>query len=390
VAEFNDSTSRQARENGFLPSTDRRSFFRMVGGGAAIFLGAGGLAACGSASSGKSNSGSAAASPSSGIDTAPADMNKARQEGLVLWHDNTESLKVEFLKGFTAATGIKFSEEVVAPETAVTTFQQEYQAGKSPSADVYDSGDVTSMYTLQQQGYLVGYSSSEMTEYSSPYVSTPKGYYTVYRSIPLAITYRSDHLPVSEAPKTYEDLLDPKWKGKIGVQTTNGATAFAWWYELRNLLPSDYFDQLAKNAPRVYSSVTAVSTDLDSGAILIGAQFAISSTFTALMAGKPYKLVLPATGTPTNTQASGILAKAAHPNAAKAYTDYLLSQKGQQSWTNIIGSYSPRSDVTSPKGLPSLKSIKPLATASADPAAAAASSVTMQYTTAWNAVTGLS
>ena len=363
---------------------DRRGFLRLAGTIGASVGTASILAACSRAS----DSSAAAASTGSASASAGPDMAKARKEGLVLWHANDETAKTTFLKGFTAATGIPATSQRVLPGAALPKLQAEFQTGKAPSCDVYDTSEVGLVYTLQQQGHLMQYMSPELEAYESPYVSSPKGFWTTYFVSPLPITYRTDHLPEAQAPKSYEDLLDPKWKGKMGFQDSSGGSSFTFWYELRKLLPADYFQKLAALTPRSYSSSTQISTDLNSGVILLSPGFSMYQVYLALKQKLPYKIVLSAPGMPTNNLPTAIIANPPHPDAAKAYIDYSLSQVGQQSWTDILGSYSARSDVKPPAGLPSLASVNPLATASADPATAGTAVINSQFTSVWNNMLG--
>ncbi|TAN34694.1 extracellular solute-binding protein [bacterium] len=331
--------------------------------------------------------GSAPQPPGAGVASAGPDLEAARKEGtLVVLHGDIEADMVKFVQAFTAKTGIQATEQRLLPGAALPKLEAELRSGGSSEYDVYDTSDVSVMEHLRQQGRLQQYISKEMHAYEAAYKSRPEGFWTTYMINVAAIMYSTDHVQPGDAPKTYEDLLAPRWKRQIGFQDSSAGTQYAWWYLLKDKLPADYWDRLAEQQPRIYASSTQMMQDVYRGELLIGAKVSIFQHYQALHAHQPINVVIPPTGAPANLQVAGIIGGTKKPNAAKAYIDYLLSEEGQQAWAGIEGNYSVRSGVTVP-GVPPLAAVKLLLPADYSDYVLTANHA--QFVKLWNHISGL-
>lgn len=155
--------------------------------------------------------------------------------------------------------------------------------------------------------------------------------------------------------KSWRDMLDPKWKGKIimGDVTTPGAGSAmaAYWY-LSPELGKPFVDPFFKQQDVKFSrDDTQMVNSVGHGESLIG--IGISDTILAndLAKGLPIK-VQPAanlTEKPYVTAGTGVLAipkNLPHPNAAKVYVNWLLSAEGQSLWSKSTGVPSFRQDAS--------------------------------------------
>ena len=312
----------------------------LVTGGLPLLMTAGNAAAQGSAS-------------------APPDLAAARKEGpLLLWHGDQEGDIVEFIKGFTQKTGIEVVQQRLLPGAAWPKLDAEIRTGNS-SVDVYMSSDAGTMDVYGKKGRLLRYDSPELAAYAPQYKSDPPGYWTTYYINVGPMMYDPRYVAEDVAPKTWMDLLDPRWKGQIGFQNSAAGTSYAMWFVLKDILPKDYWDRLAAQKPRGYASSTQIMTDIHRGDLKIGGRVSNFQYLKSLRQKLPIKMVFPPEGAPSVTQPVGIIATTKRPNTAKIFTDYLLSQEGQKKWNEIQGSYSARSDVNI-EGLPPISSIKVL------------------------------
>ena len=312
----------------------------LVTGGLPLLMTAGNAAAQGSAS-------------------APPDLAAARKEGpLLLWHGDQEGDIVEFIKGFTQKTGIEVVQQRLLPGAAWPKLDAEIRTGNS-SVDVYMSSDAGTMDVYGKKGRLLRYESPELAAYAPQYKSDPPGYWTTYYINVGPMMYDPRYVAEDVAPKTWMDLLDPRWKGQIGFQNSAAGTSYAMWFVLKDILPKDYWDRLAVQKPRGYASSTQIMTDIHRGDLKIGGRVSNFQYLKSLRQKLPIKMVFPPEGAPSVTQPVGIIATTKRPNTAKIFTDYLLSQEGQKKWNEIQGSYSARSDVNI-EGLPPISSIKVL------------------------------
>lgn len=343
---------------------------------------------------GASPAASPAASPVVGEAASPvagaggADLEAARLEGkVVIWHPDQEADVVKFLNGFEEKFSIKTEYLRALPGVAIPKLEAELKAGVS-ELDVLWMSDVGIMIDLQRQGRLMQYVSPEMQAYAPQYKSNPEGYWTTYYVNVGPMMYSPSFTKKEEAPKTWSDLLDPKWKGQLGMRPSSAGTMYAWWYLLQEygIAGPDFFEKLAANQPRAYESSTQQLQQISNGGIKIGVPMSIFQYTKAVRSGTPLEMVLPPEGTPSSIQVVGIMATVRRPNAAKLFIDYFLSEEGQRAWNNIQGSYSARPGVTI-KELPPFDSIKTLVPK--DLAAYASKEKHEEFVKVWDRVTGL-
>jgi iron(III) transport system substrate-binding protein len=155
---------------------------------------------------------------------------------------------------------------------------------------------------------------------------------------PLAVSYNTDL--VKEAPTAedaYQLVLDPAFRGKVGIPDAVSVPAMAYFDWLRSAHGDDYLPELAAQEPRIYDSSTPLVQAVASGEIAM-AVYSLQSTVEDVAAsGAPIKFVLtaPAVGNPFYAAS---LRWAHHPNAARVFVDWLMSEEGQKSaWGTGLG-----------------------------------------------------
>jgi iron(III) transport system substrate-binding protein len=320
--------------------------------------------------------------------SAPPDLAAARKEGpLLVWHGDQEGDIVEFMKDFTQKTGIEVVQQRLLPGAAWPKLDAEYRTGNS-NVDVYMTSDTGTMDNHRKQGRMLLYESPELAAYAPQYKSNPPGYWTTYYINIGPIMYDARYVPEAAAPKTLMDLLDPRWKGQIGFQNAAAGTSYAFWFVLKDILPKDYWDKLAAQKPRGYSSSTQIMTDIHRGDLKIGGRVSNFQYLKSLRQKLPIKMIFLAEGAPSVTQPVGIIATTKRPNAAKTFIDYLLSREGQKKWNEIQGSYSARNDVNI-EGLPPISSIKVLMPTAATFDEYGSPTTHAEFVKLWNRIVGL-
>lgn len=153
------------------------------------------------------------------------------------------------------------------------------------------------------------------------------GYWTPFRiDFPL-ISYRTDKWSREEAPKSWKDLLDPKYKGKIVFPDPRyGEDAKFIFYGLKQELGIDYLKELAKNDPMFVIRGGSVKMKLITGERSIAI---ISSRWVmrALLTDKaPVDFFAPEEGGTAALKNVAILKDAPHPNCARLFMDHFLSK----------------------------------------------------------------
>ncbi|MDV8002641.1 ABC transporter substrate-binding protein [Rhodococcus sp. IEGM 1408] len=134
---------------------------------------------------------------------------------------------------------------------------------------------------------------------------------------------------VPEGLSSPDDVLEPRLKGKVGIQNPNGIATYVDMYRKVDVDYGDNFlDRLAGAEPRVYPSAVGITQALASGEVW-AAPMAASNILTEQEKGAPVDFALPEKpwGVPWY---SHVLASAPNPNAAQLLADFLISPKGQE------------------------------------------------------------
>jgi iron(III) transport system substrate-binding protein len=137
-----------------------------------------------------------------------------------------------------------------------------------------------------------------------------------------------------ELPATYEGFLDPKWKGRIGLEATDQewlAGLAKHWGEKRAL---EFFRGLVAMKPDVRKGHVLLSEMVAAGEVPVSLTNYASNADSMKRRDKPidWKPVEPVIGRP---QAIGLAANAPHPNAALLFADFVLSPEGQQLFNSM-------------------------------------------------------
>ncbi len=288
-----------------------------------------------------------------------ADVEKAEAEGaFVLYSTDPDAGQAKFLAAFNKAfPKIKTNYVRLQAGALYAKLLSERQA-KSYLVDVIQLSDMGMILDFQKRNGFTQYISPEMAAFKKEYKSTPEGYWTWGSVIMAGIAYNPNNVPAADAPKKWEDLLDPKWKDAINVKVSNSGLQHGVWYMLKPILGEDYFKKFAEQKPRAFDSYVQQYGRLVDGQdkIIMGAQYSGYLEFKAK--GAPLSFVFPETGVPTVPETYGIVADGPHPNAAQLFMDWFLSPVGQKALSDALVLHSPREDVPPPAGGKPLKDMK--------------------------------
>ena len=162
-------------------------------------------------------------------------------------------------------------------------------------------------------------------------------WYYVVRPI-TAIAVNTETVKEADYPKSWTDLFDPKWKGKIGMPSMDaGGSALTLYAFLRLKIAPDAWQRLAANEPRIYATAAPTVSDLVRGRTSIGVSGA-SGYIREIENKAPVKVIFPAEGLAAFGEIGNVTASAKHPNAARLYMSYVLSKTGS-SKVSEQGSY---------------------------------------------------
>jgi iron(III) transport system substrate-binding protein len=307
----------------------------------------------------------AAAPPPSTI--TPALIEAARKEGKVSFYTAIELNVAERLgKVFEAKyPGIAVRIERSGAERIFQRIAQE-QSSRITAVDVANSTDPAHYLDWKKNDWLAPYLPEDVAKHYPADQIDPDGMHATACAWMEVIGYNTNLVKREDAPKSYADLLDPKWMGKIvkGHPGYSGAIMTATFLLARDLGWS-YFEKLAQQ------KVMQVQSAADPPKkILLGerAVMADGNDYNLVLLkdqGQPVQVVYPAEGSPLIIVPSGIFRSAPNPNAARLFQSFFFSAEGQQLLVDGFAHRSFHAQIKEKAGHTPLSSLKLL---KADPA----------------------
>jgi len=271
-----------------------------------------------------------------------ADVAKAEAEGEVLFytHDSDPAgaaIVDAFHKDFPKIKGSYLRAQTGALYSKVLA---ERAAGRF-SVDVIQFSEVTTALDLKKRDGYEQYESPQAAAYPKEALGPFPGYF-FYPGVGFAgIAYNTDKVPEADAPKTWKDLLNPRFRNAISVKQSTSGMQFVEWYELRRLYGEGFWKEFAKLRPRGFDSRAQIFDRLAKGDDKVCALGEWAGYQLAKDKGAPLTLVAPADGCPASPMAAGIVSKPAHPEAARLFLDWLMSPKGQTLYQSSPFLYYP-------------------------------------------------
>jgi len=155
------------------------------------------------------------------------------------------------------------------------------------------------------------------------------GYFVPYTLLPHGLIVNTNAVSAAERPRSWSDLLDPKWRGKIIAEDPRAAgPGNVTWSVLYDRLGRDYIDKLAKQDLTWNTGGPLGIRRVAQGefSMLLGAN--LSGLFTAQ--GLPVEGHVPSEGAPMVENVAGPLKNTPHPNATRLFLNFLLEDEAQQ------------------------------------------------------------
>jgi ABC-type Fe3+ transport system substrate-binding protein len=338
-------------------TTTRRAFLR------AVVIGAGVLVACGpstppSGPPAKSEPAAPPGQPKSAeqaAKTAPATKGKpstvqeiamynsadrqqvleagARAEGKLAWYTSliVNQAVVPLSNAFQKKYPFIAVEHFRANSADVTQrISTEYQA-RQFAVSVVDG--TSSVPALKVAGLLTPFYSPSNAPYTAELKSSD-GTWTAFKLAFSTLGYNTQLVQAADVPKTHDDLLDPRWKGKMGWSTSVGSGGPDF---VGNILAARgqeggmaYLQKLAQQDVRNYSlAVRAVLDQVIAGEVPMGIHISNHHAIISKGKGAPVDWV-PLEPVPVALQSVALPTQAASPHAAMLFIDFILSEEGQK------------------------------------------------------------
>jgi iron(III) transport system substrate-binding protein len=262
--------------------------------------------------------------------TVPAqtiNIEAARKEGKVIAYGTIIPQVMEPLhRNLEKKYGVKVEYWRASATQVMERAHSEWQAGR-PGFDVTFAIN-GAQAILKQAGVFTKYTPTSAEKFPAAFKDND-GLVTAWRHTPIGVLYNTDLVPAADAPKSLDDLLHPKWKGKIALPDASRHTSTAQFLvSLRKIKGEgwiDYVKALAKQAPLLKESFAPVPNDILRGEATLGLTYL---QYVYQNKGPLAYVLMEKILTDTNDL--GLSAKAMNPNAAKLYIEYLCSPEGQK------------------------------------------------------------
>jgi iron(III) transport system substrate-binding protein len=262
----------------------------------------------------------------------PQLIEAARKEGKVVWYTSIDLSVSEKIAGSFKEKfgGIEVRVERTGAERVFQRIGQEY-ASNVHAVDVANSSDAAHLLAWKRQGILLPYVPEDVAKYYKPEHRDADGTYAGFRATLSPIAYNTKLVKAEDAPVSFKDLLDPKWKGKI-VKAHPGysGTILTATFEMVRDIGWDYYEALVKQNIMQVQSATDPPKKLSLGERSVMADGTEYNIFLLKDAGQPVEPVYPAEGTPFIVGPNGIFKAAPNPNAAKLFQNYCFTPQAQQ------------------------------------------------------------
>jgi iron(III) transport system substrate-binding protein len=268
-------------------------------------------------------------------------------------------LAERFGAAFTAKyPGVKVNVVRTTAQVAYQRLTQELKSG-GPQVDLFQTTDIGHCVELKGKGLLEKYIPANATTLIPALQNVdPDGFYHTTSIGIVGVTYNTSKVKPGEAPKKWQDLLDPRWKNQVSV----GHPAFSgyvgiWAYEMNRLYGWDYFEKLKANAPQIGRSIQDTLTMLRAGERSVAAG-ATQTALEAKLRGEPIDIIYPEDGTIVVIAPSAIPKGCKHPNAAKLLLEFFSSPDA--SVVSLTGQQDGIHPGSTPKGAKPFQELKSL------------------------------
>jgi iron(III) transport system substrate-binding protein len=279
----------------------------------------------------------AAAPPPSAI--TPDLIAAAQKEGKVIWYTSVDlPLAEKIARSFEAKySGVAVRVERAGAERVFQRVGQEY-AANIHAVDVVNSSDAAHFIVWKRDGLLLPYVPEDVAKFYPAEHKDPDGNYASFRVWVSIIAYNSTLVKAEDAPKSFADLLDPKWVGKI-VKAHPGysGTIMTATYQMSRDLGWEYLEKLAKQRIMQVQSSADPPKKLALGERAVMADGNEYNIFQIKESGQPVEPVYATEGSPLIVGPNAVFKAAPNPNAARLFQSYMFTPEAQQLIIDVGG-----------------------------------------------------
>lgn len=257
----------------------------------------------------------------------PVNVDAAKKEGkIVVYGAQVPQAMEPMHKAFEKKYGIAVEYWRGSSTQVAERALSEFRAGK-PGYDVVE-GNRGVQLIMRDEGLFAKYIPPSSEMFPAQF-KEKDGLITPWRALPISILYNTEMVKAADAPKTFDDLLSPKWTGKISMpDPTRHTTTAQFLWNLSKFKGDkwlDYVRALGKQQPILVESFSPVPTTIIKGETPVG--------ITYIKYMKQYKGPLGYVLMDkylTDPNYMSLSAKTTRPNASRLYMEYVSSAEGQK------------------------------------------------------------
>jgi iron(III) transport system substrate-binding protein len=272
----------------------------------------------------------AAAPPASSI--TPQLIEAAKKEGKVIYYTSIDLPIAERIgKAFEAKfPGVSVRVERSGAERVFQRIGQEYSS-RIHAVDVVNSSDAAHFIVWKREGILEAFVPEDVAKFYKDEHKDPDGQHAAFRVNLSLIGYNTKLVKAEDVPKSFADLLDPKWAGKI-VKAHPGysGTIMTATQQITRDLGWEFLEKLAKQRVMQVQSASDPPKKLDLGERAVMADGNEYNLLQIKEKNGPVEIVYPPEGVPLIVGPNGIFKNAPNPNAARLFQLYCFSAECQQ------------------------------------------------------------
>jgi iron(III) transport system substrate-binding protein len=261
---------------------------------------------------------------------------EAAKVGNIIWYESSpddaaDKIAAAFHKRFP---GLKLEHVRDTGGNSIGGRIVQESQGDTRTADVATSGAAITM-PLKERGLV---KELDWRSYGLSAELAPTPYGVVTTSVVYVIVYNTAQVKEADAPKTWNDLLDPRWDGKIGIWVRGegqGALAATWGVDK----VADYVRKMNARHPVLLPSTFPLAQQVAAGEILVG--FGLNhSAQVPIRRGAPIKVVV-ADPAPISTLYSFVPAKAKNPSGGALLAIWLATPEGAKAYEDATDRGNP-------------------------------------------------
>lgn len=282
----------------------------------------------------------AAAPPASAI--TPELIAAAKKEGKLAYYTSVDLPVAERIaKSFEVKfPGVAVRVERSGAERLFQRIGQEYSS-RIFAIDVSHTSDAAHMIVWKRNGWLAPHVPEDVAKHFPAEHKDADGMYASFRVTLCPIGYNTNLVKPEEAPKSYADLLDPKWVGKIvKAHPSYSGTILTATFQIARDIGWSYFEKLAQQRIMQVQSATDPPKKLALGERAVMADGGEYVILQLKEKGDPVEIVYPTEGTPLIVGPNAVFANAPNPNAARLFQNYMFTPECQQLIIDSGGNHS--------------------------------------------------